>query len=80
MQMNLCPSVEQLRRLLAEALPPPERSPLEAHVERCPDCQQVLERLTGDSLVRGSGLGSTSGPAEADPAEPDPAAADDDGD
>jgi serine/threonine protein kinase len=51
MPVDTCPSVDQLRNLLAEALPPQERAPLEAHVEGCPRCQQALERLTEDSLA-----------------------------
>ncbi len=45
-----CPSPDVLRRLLADELPPDERAPLEGHIEGCPDCQRVLERLTGESL------------------------------
>ncbi len=48
--MNPCPSVEDLRRLLAETLPQQERTPLEAHVEGCPPCQQTLEKLTEEPL------------------------------
>jgi formylglycine-generating enzyme required for sulfatase activity len=40
-----------LQRLLVEALPPQERSPLETHIEHCPRCQQTLEQLTEDSLL-----------------------------
>ncbi len=46
------PPEDLLRRLLAEDLPPAERSPLEAHLEGCPHCQQALEHLTNDSVVR----------------------------
>jgi serine/threonine protein kinase len=38
------PSDEQLRRLLDESLPPPQRAPVEGHVNGCPAC---LERLEG---------------------------------
>lgn len=44
--MVACPSDEQLQRLLADQLPPTDRSPLETHIEVCPACQLHLERLT----------------------------------
>ena len=47
--MKTCPPVEELQDLLAEALPAPERSSLETHIEHCPQCQQVLDQLTEDS-------------------------------
>ncbi len=49
--MQPCPTQDVLNRLLAEQLPPPERSALETHVEQCSLCQQTLDRLTRDSLV-----------------------------
>ncbi len=62
--MSPCPPVELLRRLLAEILPPQERSSLEAHVERCRDCQQALEKLTDDPLVHQSVLEVAGRPAD----------------
>ena len=50
-RMNRCPNDEQLVHLIAEELPPAERSPLEFHVEQCSRCQQALERLTADPLL-----------------------------
>lgn len=62
--MKACPPHEKLSQLLAEELPPPERSDLETHIEHCPHCQQELERLTKDSVVKaqtaaGSDFGAT---------------------
>jgi WD40 repeat protein/serine/threonine protein kinase len=55
--MNPCPSLEQLRRLLADQLGLPEAESLEAHVESCPACQEALERLTaGHEAAAGSEL------------------------
>ena len=50
--MPPCPSEDLLQRLLAEALVPADRSPLETHVEQCTGCQQTLERLTADPSWR----------------------------
>jgi WD40 repeat protein len=47
--MTRCPSNEQLARLLAEQLSPPERDALARHVEACALCQEKLARLTGTS-------------------------------
>src|SRR5262245_48837325 len=71
--MNVCPAGETLTRMLADALPGDEQRALEAHVEGCPRCQQLLEELTrlpatlaGSSIAvqlepsRRSGTGSTS--------------------
>src|SRR5262249_23624217 len=44
--MNVCPAGETLARMLADALPGDEQRALEAHVEGCPRCQQLLEELT----------------------------------
>jgi hypothetical protein len=41
-----CPSLEQLRRLLAEELANAEQATLESHLETCAVCQQALEDLT----------------------------------
>ncbi len=81
MSVSPCPPVEQLQRLLAEDLPPQERSPLEGHVEGCPDCQQTLEQLTADSQLRPSAPADASTPTplmglcgqQAPHAEPGPA-------
>jgi len=50
--MNPCPHLGKLQRLLADDLPQVERSVVETHVEHCSLCQQTLERLTNDSVVR----------------------------
>ncbi len=62
--MKICPDLEQLQRLLAEQLPPSQRSALETHIETCRRCQQTLERLTGDSLLlRSEPVGNSAQPA-----------------
>src|SRR5436305_857932 len=45
--MDRCPAPEQLQRLLAEtgALSAPGADDLEAHIEACAACQQVLDEL-----------------------------------
>jgi WD40 repeat protein/tRNA A-37 threonylcarbamoyl transferase component Bud32 len=45
--MTRCPSSELLQQLLADRLSGPEAEALEAHVEVCSSCQQVLEEWTG---------------------------------
>ncbi len=50
--MNPCPSREQLERLLADQLSALERPQVEAHLEQCPHCEQVLEQLTADSVLQ----------------------------
>ncbi len=50
--MIYCPDDGLLHRLLADELPPTERDPLNAHVEQCAHCQEMLERLTADSVIR----------------------------
>src|SRR5262245_54990851 len=47
--MNHCPSTEQLRQLLADALP--DADAVEAHAADCVACQQVLERLASEVAV-----------------------------
>jgi serine/threonine-protein kinase len=47
--MNHCITPEQFQRLLAEQLNPAERQALEAHVEVCTPCEQMLARLLEDS-------------------------------
>ncbi len=49
--MTRCPGQDQLDRLLAEELPPAERSAVEVHIEQCAHCQQTLEQLTHDPVV-----------------------------
>src|SRR5690349_20512657 len=44
--MTSCPSVEQLRRLLAGDLAGPDERHVETHVETCPRCQATLDGLT----------------------------------
>ena len=46
MIVELCPSLEELRRLIEERLGPVREAAIEAHVEDCPDCQGRLARLT----------------------------------
>jgi WD40 repeat protein len=45
--MSVCPSREQLRRLLADELSEAGEQALDAHVTRCPRCLKALEELTG---------------------------------
>jgi WD40 repeat protein/formylglycine-generating enzyme required for sulfatase activity/tetratricopeptide (TPR) repeat protein/tRNA A-37 threonylcarbamoyl transferase component Bud32 len=52
--VNDCPAREQLARLLAEQLPGPEAGRVEAHVQGCAGCQQILDALAGGGLT---GLG-----------------------
>lgn len=51
--MTPCPLPEKLRQLLAAELPAPELAEIEAHLEACPECRQVLERLTQDEPIAG---------------------------
>jgi serine/threonine protein kinase len=53
--MNPCPSPDWLARLLAEELPPTDRSVVEAHVQQCQTCQQALEALTHDAQIHSAG-------------------------
>jgi Putative zinc-finger len=55
--MNDCPPVERLRHLLAEQLNDTDRDEVEAHVEGCAACQQVLEELAGAFAGEGAGQG-----------------------
>src|SRR5436305_488007 len=50
--MSPCPSPETLGRLADASLSASNFSAMEAHVEACPDCQGVLERLAADSSAR----------------------------
>jgi len=47
---TLCPSGDELERLLANQLSTAEEEALEAHVSRCDDCQQRLDKLTSSAL------------------------------
>jgi serine/threonine-protein kinase len=47
-----CPTDELLARLLEDTLDGPEAGSLELHVERCPRCQEALERLTSGVRLR----------------------------
>jgi WD40 repeat protein len=62
--MDRCPGTEQLQRLLAEQLPGPERAPVEEHVDTCPLCQALLERLAaaGEDADRHSGTDVATDP------------------
>jgi hypothetical protein len=56
-----CPTPEQLRRMLEEALSPGESAAVEGHVARCPHCQRALEALTGGAA--GAGVATISAAA-----------------
>jgi WD40 repeat protein len=49
--MSTCPNDDQLRQLLAEAVAAADREALVSHVETCPACQQLLERLSEDNEI-----------------------------
>jgi hypothetical protein len=44
--MSHCPSLEELRQLLADELDAARRQAVEAHVETCSACQEALARLS----------------------------------
>jgi serine/threonine protein kinase/Tfp pilus assembly protein PilF len=46
--MISCPTSQQLALFLAEELPGPEHDYVETHLETCPSCQDILERLTAE--------------------------------
>jgi WD40 repeat protein/tRNA A-37 threonylcarbamoyl transferase component Bud32 len=50
-----CPSETALARLLDDELAAADRAALALHVERCPHCQQALERLTADPVLARAG-------------------------
>jgi Putative zinc-finger len=56
--MNDCPAREQLARLLAEGLAGPEAERVEAHVQGCSRCQQILDALAPDGRARPAGAGT----------------------
>src|SRR5205085_6312185 len=45
-RMDICPSLDELQKLLANDLEAPRAEALETHVDVCRACQQALERLT----------------------------------
>ena len=47
--MSACPSPETLGRLTHASSSASRFAAMEAHVEACPECQNVLERLAADS-------------------------------
>jgi WD40 repeat protein len=61
--MNPCPTRDELRLLLAEQLCDEERADVEAHVEGCPACQEMLAELAGGAPDTPTGLPSTCGRA-----------------
>jgi hypothetical protein len=46
-RQTTCPDAATLQRLLTDGLPAAEQAPLQQHIDACPTCQQVLERLIG---------------------------------
>jgi serine/threonine-protein kinase len=44
--MTTCPSTEKLQQLLNDKLSDEEYHAIEAHVETCPACKEILDRLT----------------------------------
>ncbi len=65
-----CPPIDDLERLLAEALSASERDAVEAHVEACTLCQDQLTRLSATNVH--SVIPVVAGPVGADP-EPEAA-------
>ena len=61
--MTACPDTDRLRRLVADDLPDPDRVPLADHVEHRRACQQALDRLTADPVVRAAGIADREAPA-----------------
>jgi hypothetical protein len=51
--MNPCPSIEQLRNLLAEQVDDAEREWMESHIESCAACRERLEELSGTLVLKG---------------------------
>jgi serine/threonine protein kinase len=66
--MTPCPALNQLERLLADALGGPEDAALSGHVDRCERCQERLEQLTAgafpsaDRTRRSAALDATPDP------------------
>jgi WD40 repeat protein/serine/threonine protein kinase len=68
--MTVCPSPQQLERLLEEQLPDREHQDVSVHVSQCASCQAALENLTADALVTTSlAIGAESG-KESEPLNP----------
>ena len=44
--LGICPSLDELRRLLADELAQAQETSIGTHVEHCLVCQEILERLT----------------------------------
>src|SRR5262249_17811082 len=60
--MGPCPSVEHLRRLLADELTATEEKRLDDHLGRCGACRRGLESLTAPEPASGR-PGAAGGPA-----------------
>ncbi len=65
MTVSVCPSREDLERLLDERLEPAEQRRMSHHVTGCAACQKTLEALTADSAPA---LPSWHGRQSGDPA------------
>jgi WD40 repeat protein len=64
--MKLCPTDDELQRLLADRLSDEVRTVVEGHIETCASCQQQLDRITqADELQLGVSPAATknTGPA-----------------
>jgi WD40 repeat protein/serine/threonine protein kinase len=49
-----CPSAQQLEQLLTDLLREPAKGEVEAHLESCAACQNLLERLADDTALDGA--------------------------
>ena len=49
MSPSQCPEQEQLQKLLADCLSPDEELSLSQHLNECPDCQQRMDELIGQT-------------------------------
>ena len=64
--MSLCPTPETLCRLACDSSGGSQFAGIEAHVQACAHCQQVLERLASDASVsEGHGPARPMGPERA---------------
>jgi WD40 repeat protein len=68
--MSECPSREQLALLLAEQLGESETGRVEAHLEACPRCQEVLAGLCGSPLTPPQARPGPDGPPRGDGPSP----------
>ena len=69
--MSPCPSPETLSQLARDSSSGSHFATMEAHVQMCADCQEVLERLAADASVsEGRGPGRLAEP-EHPPRSPD---------